>query len=137
MLFFITEYFKRLQITMIRTWNPLDRMKGGMWSDTRISLTEMKKIEGEECQKILSLCGSKLFKYAEYVTSSSPVLWSDKINRSFGIHYFWLCGLSKNRWSNSDAEAMVKTMKSILSCLRSRLQGMIQTVLWRALLICL
>ena len=108
---------------MLRNWNPLDRMKGGFRSEIPNPnfQSEIKKIEDEECRKIQSLSGFKLFKYAEYVKTSSP------INRSFGFYYFMFCRFSKNRWTNSDAEAMVKTIKSILLCLRSRLQGMILT----------
>lgn len=85
-----------------------------------MSSVELKKIKDDECRKILSLSGSKLFKYAEHVTSSSP------INRSFGFYYFLLCRLkSKQRHDNSGAEAMVKTLKSILLCLRSRLLDII------------
>lgn len=109
LLFFISEY---LSVTMRKPWNPLGPLEQKSW--VRWSV-EFKNIEDEECRKILSLSGSKLFKYVEYVTSSSP------INRSFGFYYLVLCRIkSKN---NSDAEAMVKTIRSILLCIRSRLLG--------------
>ena len=100
---------------MLRKWNLLDRIL----KISEISSAEFKKIEDEECRKISSLSGSKLFKYAEYVTSSGP------INQSFGRYYFMFCEIKFKNRDNSGAEAMIKTIKLILLRLRYRLQGMI------------
>ena len=85
---------------MLRKWNLLDRIL----EISEISSAEFKKIEDEECGKILSLSGSKLFKYAEYVTSSGS------INRSFGWYYFMFCEIRFKNHDNSDAEAMIKSI---------------------------
>ena len=105
---------------MRKPWNPLGPLEQKNWFSWSV---EFKNIEDEECRKILLLPGSKLCKYVEYVTSSS-VIESSPINRFFGFYYLVLCRIeSKN---NSEAEAMVKTIRSILLCLRSRLLGKIQ-----------
>ena len=100
---------------MQRRWNLLDRIL----RIENISSAEFKKIEDEECRKISSLSGSKLFKYAENVTSSGS------INRSFGWYYFMFCEIKFKNHDNSGAEAMIKAIKSILLRLQYRLQGMI------------
>ena len=112
---------------MRKPWDPVapseDRNVWLTFPRLNMSPVEFKNIEDDECRKIRSLSGSKLFKYAEHVTNSSL-----PINRSFGFYYFLFCRLkSKQRHDNSGAEAMVKTLKSILLCLRSRLLGMIHS----------
>ena len=86
---------------------------------------EFKHIENRECQKINSMSRSDLCQYARNVTKDT---W-----RVFGmpLHFSSLHKLenlfyraSTYEYAHRSApEAIVKTVKSILACIKSRLEG--------------
>ena len=89
----------------LREWNPLIQWQFGE--------TRLKAIVEEECQKINSMSQVKFFKYVKTVTTTiiGPItfrVWQALVWRE--MHFI-------------DPEVLVNTVKAILDCIQSRLEG--------------
>ena len=119
---------------MVLHWEPFEEPSQSGWNwrgfvfagvIVRHKAEEFKHIENRECQKINSMSRSDLCQYARNVTKDN---W-----RFFGVllpfgslrnleNLFYRA--STYEYAHRSApEAIVKTVKSILACIKSRLEG--------------
>ena len=92
------------------TWHPIVGWKRGE--------AYLQKIVDEQCSKINSMSTSELSKYVDYFTGTY-------IRSRTGIvaMSFWHCLAFPDDNHRVDPEALVNTVKSIVGCVQSRVEG--------------
>ena len=119
---------------MVLHWEPFEgpsysgwHLNGFVLVDVivRHEAEEFRHIENRECRKINSMSRSDLFQYASNVTKEKwrfqgMVLPFGSLRNLERLFY----RASTSAYAHSSApEAIVKTVKSILACIKSRLEG--------------
>ena len=91
------------------TWNPIACWRSGE--------AYLKEIVDEQCRKINSMSTAELSNYVDYVTGSN--IRSRKLTIAVS---FWHCFAFDDNYG-VDSRVLVRTVKSILDCIESRLKG--------------
>ena len=101
----------------LTSWNPLrEWCNNWNWCEASLDATRSKAIVEKECQEINSMTQVKFFNYTKTVTSSKIGLITFPIQASImwdDIHVP----------QSINPEVLANTVKSILDCIQSRLEG--------------